>query len=152
MAGAEAALVTYTDAAQGFTIARPAPWTQDKSVTQGVKFNGSTDSLTLQIVTLAAGTTALAYAQGNVAAVASAFTGFKQLNLAPSTEVPNAIVLAFTANGTSGVTGKTYTAQGDRYYMPVSGGRIAILTIVGPVQNYDREGIRDIALTFKLTK
>jgi len=50
------------------------------------------------------------------------------------------------------VTGKTFTAHNERYYMPLADGRIAILTVVGPDNAYDREGVRDIALTFKLTK
>ena len=29
---------------------------------------------------------------------------------------------------------------------------IAVLTVISPVKNYDREGIRDIALTLKVTK
>ena len=41
--GAEAALVTYTDVAQGFSISYPQPWTQDPSVTSGVKFVGGDD-------------------------------------------------------------------------------------------------------------
>jgi hypothetical protein len=36
--------------------------------------------------------------------------------------------------------------------MPLADGRIAILTVYSPEKNYDREGIRDIALTFKAAK
>jgi len=36
--------------------------------------------------------------------------------------------------------------------MPLADGRIAILTVVAPENQYDREGVRDIALTFKSTK
>ncbi len=150
--GAEAALVTYADAAQGFAIGHPGPWTQDKAVTQGVKFMGGDDSMTLVFVTPAAGTDALAYAKADVAAVQAAFPGYKQLSLAPSKEVKNAVVLGFTANGVSAVTGKTFTAHNERYYMLLADGRIAVLTVVGPESHYDREGVRDIALTFKSTK
>ena len=54
-------------------------------------------------------------------------------------------MLGFTANGTSTVTGKAYTARGDRYYMPLTNGQIAVLTVIGPDNHYDREGVRDIA-------
>lgn len=47
----EAALVTYADAGQGFAIGYPASWTQDKSVTSGVKLVGGDDSMTLEFVT-----------------------------------------------------------------------------------------------------
>ena len=150
--GAEAALVTYSDSSQGFSIGYPQPWTQDKSFTAGVKFVGGDDGMTLEFVAPSVGTDAMAYAQKDVTNIASLFPGFKEVGLAASTEVKGAIVLGFQATGTSPVTGKEYTARGDRYYMPLADGRIAVLTEIGPLSHYDREGVRDIALTFKLTK
>ena len=150
--GAEAALVTYSDSQLGFSIGYPSPWTQDKTFTSGVKFIGGDDSMTLEFVTSSAGIDAMTYAKNDVPSAATAFPGFTQVGLAASTEVKDAIVLGFTANGTSTVTGKAYTARGDRYYMPLTNGQIAVLTVVGPDNHYDREGVRDIALTFKLTK
>jgi len=150
--GVEAALVTYADAAQGFAIGHPGPWTQDTTVTSGVKFAGGDDSMTVEFVKPAAGVDALAYAQSDVAALSAAFPGFKQVALAPSTEVKDAVVLGFEANGKSAVTGKGFTAHNERYYMPLVDGRLALLTVVGPANHYDREGVRDIALTFKVTQ
>lgn len=151
--GVEAALVTYSDAAQSFAIGHPGPWTQDAAFTNGVKFVGGDDWMTLEFVTLAAGTDAKTYAQNGVADVTSAFPGFKQVgDIKASTEVKNAIVLGFTSDGTSAVTSKTFTAHNERYYMPLADGRLAILTVYGPENHYDREGVRDIALTFKVTK
>lgn len=148
--GVEAALVTYSDAAQGFAIGHPGPWTQDVSFTNGVKYVGGDDWMTVEFVN---GTDAMAYAQSDVAAVSAAFPGFKQLgDVTASTEVKNAIILGFNADGKSAVTGKTFTAHNERYYMPFADGRIAILTVVSPENHYDREGVRDIALTFKVTK
>jgi len=150
--GVEAALVTYSDAAQGFSIGHPGPWTQDTTFTNGVKFVGGDDWMTLTFVTPPAGTDVMTYAQNDVAAISSSFPGFAQLSLATSTEVNNAVVLGFTANGTSTVTGKTFTAHNERYYIGLSDGRIAVLTVVGPDNHYDREGVRDIALTFKINQ
>ena len=150
--GVEAALVTYSDSTQGFAIGHPGPWTQDTSFTNGVKFVGGDDYMTLEFDTPPSGTDAMTYAQNDVAAVTAAFPGFKQIDLKASTEVKDAIILGFTADGKSAVTGKTFTAHNERYYMPLPDGRIAILTVVGPENHYDREGIRDIALTFKVTK
>ena len=150
--GVEAALVTYSDAAQGFAIGHPGPWTQDASFTNGVKFVGGDDYMTVEFVTPPAGTDAMAYAQSDIAAVTAAFPGFKQIDIKASTEVKNVIVLGFTADGRSGVTGKTFTAHNERYYILLADGRIAILTVVAPENQYDREGVRDIALTFKLLK
>jgi hypothetical protein len=150
--GVEAALVTYSDATQGFSIGHPGTWTQDTSVTKGVQYVGGDDWMTLEFVTPTAGTDAMTYALNDVEAVTAAFPGFTQLSLQASTEVKNAIILGFTADGKSSVTGKTFTAHNERYYMPLADGRIAILTVVGPENHYDREGVRDIALTFKVSK
>ena len=148
--GVEAALVTYSDSAQGFAIGHPGPWTQDTSFTNGVKYVGGDDWMTVEFVN---GTDAKAYAQSDVAAISAAFPGFKQLgDITVSKEVKNAVILGFNADGKSSVTGKTFTAHNERYYMPLADGRIAILTVVSPENHYDREGVRDIALTFKVTK
>jgi hypothetical protein len=112
---------------------------------------GGDDYFTLEFVTPPAGTDALTYAQSDVAAVAATFPGFKQIDIKASTEVKDAIVFGFTADGKSAVTGKTFTAHNERYYMPLADGRIAVLTVVGPENHYDSEGVRDIALTFKVT-
>ncbi len=150
--GVEAALVTYSDAKQGFSIGHPGTWTQDKAFAKGARFIGGDDSLSLEFVTPPAGMDAMTYAKNDVAAVTNAYPGFKQVGLAASTEVKNAVILGFTANGTSAVTGKAFTAHNERYYMPLPDGRIAVLTVVAPDSQYDREGVRDIALTFKLSK
>lgn len=150
--GVEAALVTYSDSTQGFAIGHPGTWTQEPSFTNGVKFIGGDDWMTLEFVMPSAGMDAMTYAQSDVPAVTAAFPGFKQIDLKASTEVKDAIILGFNADGKSAVTGKTFTAHNERYYMPLADGRIAILTVVSPENHYDREGVRDIALTFKVTK
>lgn len=150
--GVEAALVTYSDAAQGFAIGHPGLWTQDAAITSGVKFVGGDGSMTLEFVTPTARMDAMAYAKSDVATVAAAFPGFKQIDLKASTEVKNAIILGFNADGKSAVTGKAFTAHNERYYMPLADGRIAILTVISPDNLYDREGVRDIALTFQVMK
>ena len=147
--GVEAALVTYSDSAHGFAIGHPGPWTQDTTFTNGVKFVGGDDWMTLEFVT---GTDAMTYAKNDVSAVTAAFPGFKLIDVHASTEIKNAIILGFTSDGKSAVTGKTFTAHNERYYMPLADGRIAILTVYGPENHYDREGVRDIALTFQVTK
>jgi hypothetical protein len=148
--GVEETLVTYTDSSQGFSIGHPGTWTQDPAFTPGVTFVGGDSAMRLEFVTPPTGTDGLTYAQSDIAAVTAAFPGFKQLSLVASTEVKNAVVLGYTADGTSAVTGKTFTAHNERYYIGLSDGRIAVLTVVGPDTLYDREGVRDIALTFKI--
>jgi len=144
--------VTYRDAGQRFSVGYPGSWTRDSGVTEGVKFDGGDDSMRLEFITLPQGTTVMAYAEQDVAAVSAAFPGFQQVGLAASTEVAKAVVLGFEAQGTSTVTGKVYAARSDRYYIPLSDGRLAVLTVVGPKSHYDREGVRDIALTLRVIK
>lgn len=150
--GVEEALVTYTDAAQHFSIGHPGSWTRDTAVTTGVKFDGGDSTMRLEFGPMAAGADLMAEARQDEAALAGTFPGFKEVGLAPSTEVDGAVVLGFTADGTSAVTGKTYTARGDRYYIPLDDVRRAVLTVVGPESLYDREGVRDIALTLQVNK
>ena len=148
--GGEAPLVTYADAAQGFSIDYPKPWTKDPAVKAGVKFDGD-GTLTLAFVKADA-KDVMAFATADAKAFAASQPSFKQVGLDASTEVRHAVVLGFETTGTSNVTGKTYAARGDRYYIALNAGRIAVLTVISPARNYDREGIRDIALTLKVTK
>jgi len=150
--GVEAALVNYTSADQGFTIGHPSTWTQDTSFTDGVKFVGGDDWMTLQFVTPSNGTDVMSYAKNDATLLNKSFTGYQQINLTASTEVKNAVVLGFSADGTSTITGKSFKAHNERYYIGQADGRIAVLTVVGPDNHYDREGVRDIALTLKSGK
>ena len=151
--GIEAALVTYSDSTKGFAIGHPGTWSQDTSFTQGVKFVGGDDWMTLEFVNPSKSIDIKTYTQNDVAAVMSAFPGFKQIgNIQSSTEVKNAIILGFNSNGTSAITGKSFIAHNERYYMLLADGRLAILTVYGPESHYDREGVRDIALTFHVSK
>jgi hypothetical protein len=148
--GVEAVLVTYTDAAQGFSIGHPGSWTQDATFTNGGKFVGGDAWMTLVLVTPPAGTDLMTYAQSDVASVTAAFPGFKQLSLVASTEVKDAVILGFTANGTSVVTSKSFTAHNEIYFILLADGRIAVLTVASPDNLYDQQGVRDIALTLKI--
>ena len=148
--GGEAALVTYADAAQGFSIDYPKPWTRDLAVKEGVKFVG--DGTFILTFVKTDSKDVLAFATGDVKAFAASLPSFKQVGLDLSTEVKNAAVLGFETTGTSNVTGKTFVARGDRYYIALKDGRVAILTVITSVKNYDREGVRDMALTLKVTQ
>ena len=94
----------------------------------------------------------MAYAQQDQNNVAAMFPGFKKIDLAASTEVNGAVILGFNADGKSAVTGKAFTEHNEIYYIPLADGRLAVLTVVGPENHYDREGVRDIALTLKVSK
>lgn len=150
--GVEAALVTYSDASLKFSIGYPGPWTRDPAFKGAVSFVGADDSLTLEFAKLEQGVTLKAFAEKDAAALATSIPGFKSLGLAPSRDIKAALILGFEASGKSMVTAKLYKAHDERYYIPLADGRIAILTMKGPARTYDREGFRDIALSFKAQK
>jgi hypothetical protein len=150
-AGGEAALVAYINTQQGFSIDRPASWTQDTSAKDGVKFAGGDGVMTLVFVKPNV-KDVLTYATNDAGQFAASQPNYKQVGLAPSTEVANAVLLGFETAGTSQVTGKAYPARGDRYYIALKDGRIAVLTVATSVRNYDGQGVRDIALTLKVAK
>ena len=104
--GGEAALITHNNAKQSFSISRPAPWTQDTTKTNSVKFDGGDGSRTLSFLNAPAGKDAIAYARADAKSVASICKAFEQVSLAASTDVPNAIMLGFESLGRSTVTGK----------------------------------------------
>ena len=148
--GGEAALVTYADPVQGFSIGYPKPWSKDSTLKEGVKFDGD-GTMTVAFV-MTSTKDVMTFVASDIQAFPASLSSFKQVGLNASSEVPNSVVLGFETNGISNVTGKTYAARGDRYYISLKDGRIAILTVISPVKSYDREGIRDIALTLKVTK
>lgn len=150
--GVEAALVTYSDAKAGFSIGHPGTWSQDTSFGTGVKFVGGDDSMMVVIAKLPDGLDIKGFATKDVAAVASNFQGFKQLSLKTSKDIKGAFVLGFTADGKSAVTGKAYNAHNEVYYIPLKGNRVGIVTVTGPENHYDMEGVRDIALTLVVKK
>lgn len=150
--GVEAALVTYTDAKAGFSIGHPGTWSQDTSFGAGVKFVGGDDSMTVVIANLPEGVDIKGFATKDAATVASDYKGFKQLGLNASKDIKGAFILGFAADGKSTVTGKAYRAHNEVYYIPLKGNRLGIVTVTGPENHYDMEGVRDIALTLVVKK
>lgn len=150
--GVEAALVTYSDASQKFSIGHPGPWSRDSAFKGAVKFAGGDDSMTLELIQLEAGMSITSYAEHDAKTLASSVQGFRSLGIAASRDIRSAIILGFEASGSSLVTGKSYTAHDERYYIPEPDGRVAVLTLMGPARNYDREGFRDIALSLRIKK
>ena len=145
--GVEAALVTYTDAKAGFSIGHPGTWSKDPAFAQGLRFAGGDDAMTVTILALPEGSDLHAFADKDAPALAKDFPGFRQLYLRASKDIKGAWVLGFEAQGASAVTGKAFKAHDERYYIPLKGSRIGLVTVTGPANHYDLEGVRDIAIT-----
>lgn len=144
--GVEQTLLSWSDPSLGFAIQYPSTWTRDAATSSALAFSGGDGSMSVDIVTSSA---------KDVEAFARAYQplalkDYKPLSLAASTEVKKAWVLGFTASANSAVTGKRVDLRGDRYFLPYAPGKYAVITIISPKRLYDREGARDIALTFKV--
>jgi len=145
--GIEQALVTYTDATAGFSIGHPGTWSRDPVFAQGLRFVGGDDAMTVSILPLPAGSDLRSLAEKDSLVLAKDFPGFRQLTLKASKDIKGAWILGFEAEGKSGVTGKAFKAHDERYYIPLKGGRLGLVTVTGPANHYDLEGVRDIAST-----
>lgn len=144
------ALVTYKAPDNSYSFQRPQSWTETTDASGNVRFAGR-DAFVGVEVRDGAGADLTAYATTDKAAVADEFAGYKEVSLKDSKEVSGAVILTFEWDaGKSTVTGKDVRAHVDRYYIPQSNGRVAIMTGSEPVGAFDRETIRDVALTVKV--
>ena len=148
--GGETALVKYTDTATKLTWQRPATWT--KTSNSPATFSGQDEYLSVEVRPLA-GSDPLAAAKADEAAVTAATTGYKLLTIAASKEVKNSAVMSYEWDlARSAVTGKPIHLRADRYYINLGNGQVAVLTESAPSTRFDREQVRDIALTVAVTK
>ena len=92
-------------------------------------------------------------AKADEGALRSATPGYKGVGLAVSTEVKDSAVTGYEWDlAKSAVTGKPVHQRADRYYINLGNGNVAILTGSSPSTRFDREQVRDIALTVRVTK
>ena len=147
---ADEALVTYSSPDSGYSLQHPKSWTEGKSKSGAVQFAGR-DAFVGVDIKANAGTDAMAFATTDKAAVARDYAGYKEVSLKASKDVKNAVILTFEWDaGNSSVTNKPVHARVDRYYIPVSGGRMAVMTGSEPASGFDVETIRDVALSVKV--
>lgn len=147
---ADEALVTYKTADGSVSFQHPRSWTQTTDAAGNARFAGR-DAFVGVEVRSGAGADVTSFANADKAAVAKEFAGYKEISLTNSSEVKGAVILAFEWDaGKSTVTGKDVQARVDRYYIPQSNGRVAIMTGSEPVSAFDRETVRDVALSLKV--
>lgn len=147
---ADEALVTYTAANGAYSFQHPKSWTEGTSKSGGIQFAGRDAFVAVDVIS-AAGGDVTAFVTQDKAKVEKSHKSYSEISLKASTEVQDAVILTFEWDaGDSTVTGKPVHAHVDRYYIPVSGGRIAIMTGSEPASLFDRETIRDVALSVKV--
>jgi len=148
--GADEALVTYKDPAGAFSFQYPQSWTETTDKNGVVRFQGR-DSFVGVAIKTNAGSDVMAFAATDKAQVAKEFAGYTEISLKPSSEVRGAVVLSFEWDaGSSTITGKPVRARADRYYIPESNGRVAVMTGSEPASVFDRETVRDVAISVKV--
>lgn len=149
--GGEAPLVAVTDQATKLTLKYPATWTRASEAP--LTFSGQDEYVSVERRSLAGGDV-LAAAKGDEAKVKAANPGYKPVGtIAKSTEVKNAAVLSYEWDlAKSAVNGKPVHERADRYYIDLGNGQMAVLTGSSPSTRFDREQVRDIALTVQVAK
>ena len=149
--GGEAVLVAVTDQAARLSFKRPASWTRTSETP--LTFSGQDEYISSEARPLA-GADVLAIAKADEAAVQAANPGYKLVGaIALSKEVKNAAVISYEWDlAKSAVSGKPVHERADRYYISLGNGQVAILTGSSPSTRFDREQVRDIALTVQVTK
>ena len=147
--GGETPLVAYHDPAGKVSVSYPSTW--QKTSDHPLTFTGQDEFISVEVRPATGDPLAAAKADEN--AVQAAAPGFKLGKTATSTEVKNAAVMSYKWQlPNSSVTGKPVAEQADRYYIDLGDGRIAVLTGSSPKTTFDREQVRDIALTLQVAK
>lgn len=142
----DAVLVPVTDQATHLSFKYPSTWTQ--TTNKPLTFSGQ-DAYVSEEIRPLSGSDVLAAAKADQAAVSGANPGYKLVApIAASTEVKNAAVMSYEWDlQKSSITGKPVHERADRYYINLGNGQMAILTGSSPSAQFDREQVRDIALT-----
>ncbi|TAJ19804.1 MAG: hypothetical protein EPO65_05555 [Dehalococcoidia bacterium] len=145
---AEAALVAFTDPVSKLSLQYPSSWT--KTSDSPLTFSGQDEFIKLEVVARTADP--LAAAKADEASVRAVTPEYRAVSTVSSKEVKGAAVLSYEWGlEKSAVTGKPVRERADRYYISLGDGRLAILTGSAPTSRFDREQVRDIALTVKAT-
>jgi hypothetical protein len=148
--GGEVALVSVTDPATKLVFKYPATWTRTSE--SPLTFSGQDEYISVEVRPLSGGDV-LAAAKADEAAVKALALNYKPVSVAVSTEVKDSAVTSYEWDlAKSAVTGKPVHERADRYYINLGNGQIAILTGSSPAARFDREQVRDIALTVQVSK
>ena len=96
----------------------------------------------------------LDYAKSDAEALAAASPGYKGGGLKQvKISGRDVATVAYTWEaGPSPVTGKTVPSSANRYYIPGTAERLAVVTYSSPTRGYDPAGAVDFAKTFKWLK
>ena len=148
--GGEAPLVAFQDPAAKLMVSYPGTW--QKTSDQPLTFTGVDEYISIEMRPLSGDV--LSAAKVDEAALSTANPGFKRSGvIGASKEVKNSVVISYEWDlAKSAATGKPVHERADRYYIDLGNGRMAILTGTSPKASFDREQVRDIALTLKVTR
>jgi hypothetical protein len=146
----EAPLVAFNDPNNQISISYPSTW--QKTSDDPLTFTGQDEFLEIEI-RQNGGSDPLTVAKADQGSIEAGAPGFKLLGVAASKEVNNSAVISYTWElPRSAVTGKPVAERADTYFIDLGDGRMAVLTGSSPKTTFDREQVRDIALTLKVNK
>ncbi len=147
--GGEAAFATYTDPAGAFSFAYTTGWAQSADKRGGILFKGRNQSVRFDLIANA-GSNPTAFATTDAGSLGTVFPGFHQIGLAASSVIAGGALLTFEWQGTNAVTGKSILEHAASYYIPASGGRMAILTYSAPPSQFDPQNSADLARSVRV--
>ena len=147
--GGEAAFATYTDPAGAFSFAYTTGWAQSTDKRGAILFQGRNQSVRFRLIANA-GSDPTAFATTDAPSLGTEFPGFHQISLAASSVISGAALLTFEWQGTNAVTGKGILEHAERYYIPASGGRMAVLTYSAPPSQFDPQNSADLARSVRV--
>lgn len=147
--GGEAAFATYTDPAGAFSFAYTSGWAKSIDARGAILFQGRNQSVRFRLADNA-GSDPAAFAASDAGTLGTEFPGFHQISLAASATLPGAALLTFEWQGTNAVTGKAILEHAERYYIPASGGRMAVLTYSAPPSQFDPQNSADLARSVRV--
>ena len=156
-AGAEAAggdepVLTYTDPTGLFSFQHPQSWGKTTNPGEIIRFTGRDEFISIAITTTTL--SPLDFAKADVPALKAASPNFKGDPLTTYTVAgTSGVIESYTWQaGPSPVTGKMVASSARRYYIPGTGGKLAIFTYSSPTSTYDPAGADDFANAFKWLK
>lgn len=148
-AGGDEPVRTYVDPTGQFSFQHAQSWGNTTKPGETIRFTGRDEFISIAITTTTL--SPLEFAKADASALTAASPNFKG-------EAIKAYKVAGTTGamesytwqaGPSPVTGKMIASSARRYYIPGTGGKLAVFTYSSPTNTYDPFGADDFANSFK---
>lgn len=150
--GGDEPLKAYVDPAGQFSFQYPQSWGNTTQAGETIRFTGRDEFISLVITTTSL--SPLDFGKLDIPALTAASQAYKgdALKTYPVAGTNGAMVSYTWQAGPSPVTGKMIVSSARRYYIPGTGGKLAVFTYSSPTNTYDPFGADDFANGYKWLK